>query len=361
MGTLGRQRLLAHESAANDALTQYRLQALKALGDYGALRGKAAIDGHDAYRQALQDSRDGVFAKLPGAAQALLQPHLDRQHHEDLHFGMAHRGQQDKEWATQSALDSLEADKREAVLRPGDLNLLQRLAERSDAEWLKIGQREGWLDDLVLRNAERSKADLIGRVVLTQLKDGDHAGARQTWEFAQNHVDPQSMIDAMRTKQIPGREQPYDGGNPMLGDNANVRPQDVQLNGAAGPGGQQFVQAQMPASEQNDTSPMEVQFTQPRPENGVMTKGDIAKSHQLNRRNRPRGQRGILHRHLVEKQGRRQGPKSLHKRNIRRKKKQKPTSTQAAWQQSIRILRTISITLRAKVSTTENTTVKVGA
>jgi hypothetical protein len=42
-GSLGGQRLLAHESAANDALTQYRLQALKTLGDYGALRGKAAI------------------------------------------------------------------------------------------------------------------------------------------------------------------------------------------------------------------------------------------------------------------------------------------------------------------------------
>jgi len=244
-GSLGGQRLLAHESAANDALTQYRLQALRALGDYGGLRGKDAIDGHDAYRQTLQDNRDRVFAKLPGAAQALLQPHLDRQHHEDLHFGMAHRAQQDKEWATKSALDALEADKREAMLRPGDLSLLQKLAERSDAEWMKIGQREGWLDDLVLRNAERAKADLIGRVVLTQLKDGDHAGARQTWEFAQNHVDPKTMIDAMRNKQIPGREQPYDNSNPLLGENANVRPQDVQLRS---PRGQQLAQVQMPGN-----------------------------------------------------------------------------------------------------------------
>ena len=35
--------LLAHESAANDALTQYRLQALEALGDYSRLRGKATM------------------------------------------------------------------------------------------------------------------------------------------------------------------------------------------------------------------------------------------------------------------------------------------------------------------------------
>jgi len=201
--------LLAHESAANDALTQYRLQALKALGEYSGLRGKEAIDGHDAYRQALQDSRDGVFDQVPGAAQRLLQPHLDRLHHENLHFGMAHRGQQDKEWANKSALDALEANTRDALWRTGDFNLLQKIAEHSDGEWMKIGQREGWSNDLVWRKADQAKGELFGRIILTQLEQGDKAGAQQTWEFSQQHVDPQTITDAMRNRMMPGQRQSY--------------------------------------------------------------------------------------------------------------------------------------------------------
>jgi len=158
---------------------------------------------------------------------------------------MAHRGQQDKEWANQSTLDSLEADRREAMLRPGDLNLLQKIAERSDAEWTKIGQRDGLPNDLVLRNADHAKGELFGRIILTQLEKGDKAGAQRTWEFSQQHVDPQTITDAMRNKMLPGQEQQYREINPTFGENADMRPEDVQLRS---PGGQQFVQAQMPGT-----------------------------------------------------------------------------------------------------------------
>ncbi len=225
------QQLLAHESAANDALTGFRLGAVQAGRAFTGLRMKDAVDGHDGYLQAITQSRDDAIRELPGPARALLKPHLDRAFNVARQLGQDHQMAQNHAWSDQSSLDSLDADAQEAVLHRNNPAQVQALADRAVGEWAKIGERRGWDMGRIAQQAAQSKAALFANVVQALGQDGNGAGMQQAHEQAQGQVDPDSYrkmllahVDLNNRGATP--EQPP---NPRLGQDNEVDPRVAQL------------------------------------------------------------------------------------------------------------------------------------
>ena len=213
-----RQSLLVHENTANDALNQYRQAALQSICDYGNLRGAEAVDGHDAYSQALRDSRDQALGSVSGPARALLQPHLDQHHEQHLRTVKAHHGKQ----ADRVSLDSLVDDLAGAQHWHDNPDELQRIADRGEQEWLNIAHRKAWTSQQFEQQTRDWNSNIVGVAIAQHLDKGDVAGAQSVLVNAQHRLDPANfnrlaaITDAGAQYIEANYTPPVDGGGDII-------------------------------------------------------------------------------------------------------------------------------------------------
>ncbi len=186
---LMQHQLLAHESAANDALNQYRLQGDELWRQYGGTRQREAVEGHDTYQQGLQGARAQAQQGLSAASLTLLREALHQEHQDRVRLGEAHRAVQDQAWSDQSSLDTLAVNRQAAVLHRDDPARVQALAQRGDGAWLKLGERRGWSDRQIGEQVRAWRGQVYGAVIDQQLHEGNVAGASNLLARVQGELD----------------------------------------------------------------------------------------------------------------------------------------------------------------------------
>lgn len=190
---------LVDESAANDALNQFRADNLKATNDFLGKQGKDAVDAHGAYVSDLNNRKEQLLSNLSFGAQRLLKPHLQSALGSAFDLGESHFRTQNAKWSVDSSNATLDTNLKDGINSRNDPDRLRLLLEHGNGEFDKMRAIFGWDDATTASKKAAWTSRFYGSVVDSYLNDGKVGEAKKLLGAVGDQLDP-AMLGAMKNK-----------------------------------------------------------------------------------------------------------------------------------------------------------------